>query len=493
MATAATIATNKANLAKSVAVINSNPGASAGSFAGSGSNAAALNSALSGGGSSSSSSGGGGGSSGGGSTPSAGYVVKSGDTLSAIAKSTGKTVAELVSYNGITNPNLIYPGQNINLSGTSPYKPSTVVGTVGSPGYIASSDQQRESDNNVTKNIGTLKNTYEKGISNLRSTYEASQKVLDDYIAKLETRRANEIGNIEADYANQKKITEGKQTQDFGAASSSLARMGGYLGESASSIGYLRNLNEQNRIEIANLEAKKISAITEANSAIDDKDFALAQLKVKAAQDYESEINNRYNEHFNQVRTLTNDSLTREKATLDIMDTKSKQLAPAIFAELTGDPVRDAELINRVAQAQGIDPTVLAGAVNALKQDTQVVEVNDRKVLVNSKTGQVVKDLGSTGSKTPVKLTGAERAADAISKYSAVFIPGASLPDKTPILDAEGFITPKAWKAAIADAPNQGLNRKEFIQQFGHLLYTDDGEVDPKYGLTPAELKLING
>ena len=43
------------------------------------------------------------------------YTVKSGDTLSGIAKKYGTTVAKLVELNGIKNANLIYKGQLINL------------------------------------------------------------------------------------------------------------------------------------------------------------------------------------------------------------------------------------------------------------------------------------------------------------------------------------------------------------------------------------------
>lgn len=43
------------------------------------------------------------------------YVVRSGDTLSGIATRYGTTVQELASINGIINPNLIYPGENIRI------------------------------------------------------------------------------------------------------------------------------------------------------------------------------------------------------------------------------------------------------------------------------------------------------------------------------------------------------------------------------------------
>lgn len=47
------------------------------------------------------------------------YFVQAGDTLSGIAAKFGTTVANLVSRNGITNPNVIYPGQKIYLTGSS--------------------------------------------------------------------------------------------------------------------------------------------------------------------------------------------------------------------------------------------------------------------------------------------------------------------------------------------------------------------------------------
>ena len=46
------------------------------------------------------------------------YIVQLGDTLSGIAAANGTTYQELARINGIANPNLIYPGQEIVLSGS---------------------------------------------------------------------------------------------------------------------------------------------------------------------------------------------------------------------------------------------------------------------------------------------------------------------------------------------------------------------------------------
>ena len=47
------------------------------------------------------------------------YTVQSGDTLSEIAAKYGTTTSALASANGISNPNLIYPGQKITITGGS--------------------------------------------------------------------------------------------------------------------------------------------------------------------------------------------------------------------------------------------------------------------------------------------------------------------------------------------------------------------------------------
>ena len=44
------------------------------------------------------------------------YVVQSGDTLSAIAAKYGTTYQDLAAKNGISNPNLIYPGMRLVVS-----------------------------------------------------------------------------------------------------------------------------------------------------------------------------------------------------------------------------------------------------------------------------------------------------------------------------------------------------------------------------------------
>lgn len=54
------------------------------------------------------------------------YTVRYGDTLSAIASRYGTSISALASLNGISNPNRIYPGQVLKLSGGSSTRSYTV-------------------------------------------------------------------------------------------------------------------------------------------------------------------------------------------------------------------------------------------------------------------------------------------------------------------------------------------------------------------------------
>lgn len=52
------------------------------------------------------------------------YIVRPGDTLGDIAVRTGTTVQKLMDYNGLTNSELIYPGQRLLIADTehSPFR-----------------------------------------------------------------------------------------------------------------------------------------------------------------------------------------------------------------------------------------------------------------------------------------------------------------------------------------------------------------------------------
>jgi len=83
---------------------------------------------------------------------------------------------------------------------------------------------------------------------------------------------------------------------------------------------------------------------------------------------------------------------------------------------------------------------------------------------------------------------------DYIGEFASAFSPGKTMADGTPTVDQNGYITPKAFKAAANEASQYGISRKEFIETFGSQVYTDKkGMPDSQYGLTAVEKKLIAG
>lgn len=94
---------------------------------------------------------------------------------------------------------------------------------------------------------------------------------------------------------------------------------------------------------------------------------------------------------------------------------------------------------------------------------------------------------------TPTTPTTTQTINNALAAFTNAFVAGAKMADGSPTVDVNGFITPAAWKAAIASAPAEGISRADFITNFGGKLYAPGGVVDASYGLTPSEAKIITG
>lgn len=91
------------------------------------------------------------------------------------------------------------------------------------------------------------------------------------------------------------------------------------------------------------------------------------------------------------------------------------------------------------------------------------------------------------------KLSIGEQHAGVVSNLSQLFTPGATIPNSggVPFIDGEvGRATAEGWKTAMSAAQADGLPRKDFIIQFGYLIAPG---LESRYGITPAEIKLING
>ena len=89
------------------------------------------------------------------------------------------------------------------------------------------------------------------------------------------------------------------------------------------------------------------------------------------------------------------------------------------------------------------------------------------------------------------KLTVGEKKANAYTDLNRFMVPGAKV-NGVPVLDPEGFLTAKAFNALVTAAKEEGISRKEFIQEYASYI----GNVNSNfqgYGLTPAEIKMLGG
>lgn len=137
--------------------------------------------------------------------------------------------------------------------------------------------------------------------------------LLDKQNADLETRRTNEINSINTSFDTAGKRLGQQQASETGTYTSTLARIGGYLGNSASGTGAMISLNNTHVNQVNDLEAKRQAAIQAANNAISDKQFEIARQKIAEAKDYTSAIQKSKQDFFNNNKKLIEDQQAGQK------------------------------------------------------------------------------------------------------------------------------------------------------------------------------------
>lgn len=123
------------------------------------------------------------------------YIVKKGDTLSAIAKKYGTTYQEIAKSNNIANPNKIYVGQKLTIGGSSNTSAST-----------KPANTQTNTPATTTKNP-TFKGADQKYVDKAYEEYKPSEKEIeygtkrDEYVQEVEDK-------INAGFQPSEKVTQ---------------------------------------------------------------------------------------------------------------------------------------------------------------------------------------------------------------------------------------------------------------------------------------------
>ena len=172
--------------------------------------------------------------------------------------------------------------------------------------FVSSSEPIVQEEKATTKAVSDL--TPAPVVDGAAAAVSASDEylaLLDKQEVALESRRKQEVESLTAQFGEAKTGLLQAQKGEKGATAVGLARMGGFLGPSASHTGVLLNLAANHRAEVTTLEGKKAEAIRMANNAIDDKQFAIAKLRVEEVKDIEKTIHDRKVEFFNQSLDAT--------------------------------------------------------------------------------------------------------------------------------------------------------------------------------------------
>lgn len=143
--------------------------------------------------------------------------------------------------------------------------------------------------------------------------------------------------------------------------------------------------------------------------------------------------------------------------------------------------------LNAIANAKtSVEATQIATAAGLIapsSADTSVVEVNGRKVLINSKTGATIKDLGAA---TVATTDDTKNSNTTISSLSSYLIPGQKLADKvTPVLDNTGHITAAAWTALKGTIPASQL--PDVVEAYANLFGNNKGIAASGYNFTSEQ------
>lgn len=218
-----------------------------------------------------------------------------------------------------------------------------------SSSFVSSSAPVVQQEKDTTKTVQDLMGSItppKEETGSAQTASDAYMKMIDEQTAALEKRRTDEVARISGQFDQAETGLKNTQKSEAGATGAMVARSGGFLGNTGSGTGVLLNLAATHKSEIATLQAKRADAIQQANNAITDKQFALAQLKVKEVKDIEQTIHDRKNEFFNNsLKAVTEarqqDEFYRKKITDDLDMLGKLSLNDT---ELKLDPTKAAEI-----------------------------------------------------------------------------------------------------------------------------------------------------
>lgn len=202
----------------------------------------------------------------------------------------------------------------------SGYKITSADPTSTSNSVVSTSDDHRgmigdlgqSITDDYSKNLKLLSDT-----TGIQSDADTSTQAYQTYRDNLKNEEAQTETNINNDYDQKDQQLQQKQTNETGAESSTLARVGGYLGAGTAAGGVMQNLSNTHVQEVNTLENARKSAISQAQSAYNNKDFAAAKEQMDIAKTLEQNIYDRQKEFATQALNYYKQVQDQQKSALD--------------------------------------------------------------------------------------------------------------------------------------------------------------------------------
>ena len=220
------------------------------------------------------------------------------------------------------------------------------------------------------------------------------------------------------------------------------------------------------------------NAISVGNNRISSLNARLSQTMATLTQSFMTEDYNNITKAWSLASSYFNQRTTELQKMQDSINTSQNNMIKDI-------QTRTQEQLTALISSQNADSTAARDANTAAYQNATITEKQymDNATIINDKIkNQLEQEKIDQG-------TPATRTQQAMDAYTQAFVPGATW-DGVPTIDANGYATPAAWKAAIAEAPSHGITSAKFIQSFADKIYMPD---IANYGLTPEQVRSVTG
>jgi murein DD-endopeptidase MepM/ murein hydrolase activator NlpD len=225
------------------------------------------------------------------------YTVKKGDTLYDIAKQHGTTYQEIAKSNGISNPNLIHPGQTLNIGGNATSEPPAqqnnasppaATGTTGGTPAPAQNDGFSSADYTPSDAVTQAQALLQQQMASKPGEYQSAwQGQLSDKISEILNRDKFSYDlNADALYQQyaDKFVQQGKMAS-MDTMGQAQAMTGGYGNSWAQSVAhqaYQQSLQQLNDI-VPELYGMALDQYNQEGQALYDQAALMAQME---DQDY---------------------------------------------------------------------------------------------------------------------------------------------------------------------------------------------------------------